>query len=295
LLFGVIVGGAAVARRNLRLGRGDRRGALRVASFVFILIAVAWVLQAPHVPTFAEIGIFFSFLAYGLTVAVLVWMVYIALEPYARRLWPEGLISWSRLLAGRIRDPLVGRDILIGAAAGVFTHCYWGSYTWLLDSLSRTAEQPRAAALNSLNGTADMIGNYCQLLAFSLYMPVGWLFLLLLMRVLLRRQWIAVIAILLFAAGTAAPGSPNPVIFFAYMLVAFGAFLFVLIRFGLLAPVFWGIYMWLAGTIVLTLDTSAWYAGRSCFTLAFFAAIAGYAFWISLAGRPLFRTDVLES
>jgi hypothetical protein len=38
-----------------------------------------------------------------------------ALEPYLRRRWPERIISWNRLLAGEFRDPLVGRDILIGS------------------------------------------------------------------------------------------------------------------------------------------------------------------------------------
>jgi hypothetical protein len=31
---------------------------------------------------------------------------------------PQLLIGWTRLLSGRVRDPLVGRDVLIGVAAG---------------------------------------------------------------------------------------------------------------------------------------------------------------------------------
>jgi serine/threonine-protein kinase len=294
LLLGVVVGGAVLARRNLRLGRGDRRGALRVATYVFGVLAAAWVLQAPHVPTFAEVGLFFNFLAYGLMMAVLVWMVYIALEPHARRLWPEGLISWSRLLAGRFRDPLVGRDILIGAAAGVFTQNLWGVHRLLLEFLERPAERPSAASLISLSGTPEAIGSVFQLVAFTLYMPVGWLFMLLLLRVLLRRQWLAVIVVMLFSVGLALPGTTNPLLFGLFLSVAFGTFILVLIRFGLLTPVFWGIYMWLASSVVLTLDSSAWYAGRSWFTLSLFAALAGYGFWISLAGRPLMKSDVLE-
>ena len=42
-----------------------------------------------------------------------------SLEPRVRRLWPTTLISWARLLSGRARDPMVGRDLLIGVAAGV--------------------------------------------------------------------------------------------------------------------------------------------------------------------------------
>ena len=41
-----------------------------------------------------------------------------AVEPFARRTWPKLLISWQRLLNGRFRDPLVGRDVLLGGLVG---------------------------------------------------------------------------------------------------------------------------------------------------------------------------------
>ena len=40
-----------------------------------------------------------------------------------RRRWPELLISWSRLLAGRWRDPRVGRDMLLGLVSDVRLDC----------------------------------------------------------------------------------------------------------------------------------------------------------------------------
>ena len=44
------------------------------------------------------------------------------LEPYLRRVWPKAIVAWNRLLAGHFRDPLVGRDVLIGfALAGALT------------------------------------------------------------------------------------------------------------------------------------------------------------------------------
>ena len=47
---------------------------------------------------------------------VLFWAIYMALEPFVRRHWPQTLVSWTTLLSGRVRDPIVGRDVLIGAA-----------------------------------------------------------------------------------------------------------------------------------------------------------------------------------
>jgi hypothetical protein len=60
-------------------------------------------------------------IAESLFLSALVWIGYAALEPHVRRRWPESLISWTRLISGRWRDPRVGRDVLIGVAIGVCT------------------------------------------------------------------------------------------------------------------------------------------------------------------------------
>jgi hypothetical protein len=65
LLLSVLVVSAMFARRNLRLGRGDRRGASRLAAFVFAAWAVAWFFGAHHVPNFAEFFLFVEFLSLG--------------------------------------------------------------------------------------------------------------------------------------------------------------------------------------------------------------------------------------
>jgi serine/threonine-protein kinase len=49
------------------------------------------------------------------------WAAYLAVEPVIRRKWPQSLISWNRMLAGRLRDPLLGRDLLLGVLGGCAT------------------------------------------------------------------------------------------------------------------------------------------------------------------------------
>jgi len=293
-LFMLVIGGSLLARRNLRLGRGDRRGAFRVALFVFLLAAFSWVLQAHHVLALSEIGLFFSFLGYGLVTSGLVWIVYIALEPFARRLWPHGLISWSRLLSGRARDPLVGRDVLIGATAGLFNSSWWALYDLVVDRFSLAAGRPSTTWLGSLTGLAETIGLWSDAIVWSLYIAIGWLFLALLLRVLLRRQWIAMAVLMVVWVGSWIPGHSNPLLFGAFASVSFAVFLLVLTRFGLLSTAFWALFLYAGGYVVLTLDTTLWYAGRSWLTLLLLAAIACYGFWISLAGRPLMGAGLLE-
>jgi hypothetical protein len=43
---------------------------------------------------------------------------YLAIEPYGRPFWPDALRAWTGLWLGRLRDPRVGREMLIGTAFG---------------------------------------------------------------------------------------------------------------------------------------------------------------------------------
>jgi serine/threonine-protein kinase len=107
LLAIVPIGGVFFARRNLRLGRGDRRGAFRLTVAVAALRTVSWLLSENHVAGPWEIALLLDFIAATLLNCGVLWVVYVALEPFVRRQWPHMLVSWTRLLAGGWRDPLV--------------------------------------------------------------------------------------------------------------------------------------------------------------------------------------------
>ena len=102
------------ARRNLRMGRGDRNGANRLAFFIIGLYGLRWIFTAHHLAATEEVGLFGISAAFWILAAGWIWLLYIALEPFAKRRWPGMLVGWSRLLAGNYRDPLVGRDLFVG-------------------------------------------------------------------------------------------------------------------------------------------------------------------------------------
>jgi serine/threonine-protein kinase len=111
---------ALMARVNLRREASDREGARRLGAFVLVSSLVAGVSQAHHARVATdEVLLFMSLAGRALLLACLVWLIYLALEPGVRRLWPHTLITWTRVMSGRVRDPLVGRDVLIGVALGV--------------------------------------------------------------------------------------------------------------------------------------------------------------------------------
>ncbi|MGA7931000.1 MAG: hypothetical protein WCA20_34035 [Candidatus Sulfotelmatobacter sp.] len=293
LLLSVLVVGGVLARRNVRLGRGDRRGASRLAAFVFTAWGVAWFFGAHHVSNFAEIGLFFEFLPRALLYSCYLWVLYIALEPFVRRRWPATLVSWSRLLAGGFRDPLVGRDVLVGCFLAPFStaaqRLAWFVFSWLGYPPAQPSSGPDWQFLGARTIVADV--------ALSLNgAPSFWLlllFVLFLLRALLRKEWAAAVAwVLLFSVLVAAGSRFDPVTSVG-ILIFLGLAVFVMIRFGLLALVV-NALVYNILNYPLTTQGSAWYAGISLTGILLMAAITFYGFYTSLGGRPLFGGAALE-
>ena len=121
VLATVFLIGAAlfVARMNVRAGRGDWTGAWRLAAVAVVAQLITWAFNDPHVgnPSL-EVNRFFSSIGEALFAGGLLFVMYLAVEPAVRRYWPDGLLGWTRLLQGRFVDARVGRDVLIGLAAG---------------------------------------------------------------------------------------------------------------------------------------------------------------------------------
>jgi hypothetical protein len=290
----MLVVGAILARRNLRLGRGDRRGAFRLAAFVFAACAVGWFFGIHHVPNFSEFGLFMEFLAWGLLWSFFAWLLYIALEPYVRRRWPATLVSWSRLLAGDLRDPLVGRDVLAG--------CLWGAFwvalnrlMWFFPSwLGYPPTQPKSGPDWQFLGARTIIADISNSLFFEVLIALTLLFVLVLLRALLRKEWAAAVAWVLFFTVSFSVGSNSVPVALVDNLIVQGVTLFLLRRLGLLWLVVAFVFNGVLSSFPLTTQGSAWYAGISLAGILLMAAMALYAFYTSLGGRPVFGGAVLE-
>ncbi len=128
-----------------------------------------------------------------------------------------------------------------------------------------------------------------------MFAPVFWialLFVLFLFRVLLRKEWAAAVAwALLFAF--LAPLGDTPVAVVGALIFSSLA-VFVMIRFGLLALVTNFVVFNILQSFPLTTQGSAWYSGISLTGILLMAAIALYAFYTSLGGRPVFGGAMLE-
>ncbi len=289
ILFVIVIASILMVRRNLALGRTDRRGALRMALFASLATLVAWFFRTHHVASMKEAGLLSGGVKDAFLLAGVVSLVYLALEPYVRRFWPQVLISWSRILNGRARDPLVGRDLLYGAVAGTAGCLLVASMQLLPGSFGGAAVAPGLGPLGFAFGWSHSFANVASFLSGSLFNPFALLLLLLLLRRLLRRQWAAVSVIVLAVAVLAAQQTPEfPLIWF---LAAFYWFVLILIlvRLGVFACVVSVFVTNLMLSSPLTLDSSAWFARQGWVMMLVPAALAAYGCYLTMADRGVTR------
>ena len=294
LAFGLPLGGLLLARRNLRLGRSDTSGAIRVAVFVFIAYAVARMFRASHVGSFAdELWIVIRVLALPAFWAGLVWLLYVALEPYARRRWPHTLISWKRLLGGQIRDPLVGRDILLGAAAGAVSALIavlsFQAPAWF----GQVPVQPQPFLHGPTITSFHDVGFRLFVNQFSsvLYSMV-FLFMLVLLRLLLRNDVLTAVAWCVLI-GTPMIGDHFMAEWTGSLIRAALLYL-VLTRGGFLAFVVSLYFLFNLLETPLVIDPASWIVPLALPFALVLNGLALYGFVVSLGGQPAFSGVLAE-
>jgi hypothetical protein len=237
LFVGLFAAAALLARGNVRAGRADQAGAARVA-LAMLLGLSAWAVRAHHVGlNVDELGLWLDGLGRALTVAFILWLFYVALEPFVRRHWPHALISWTRLLVHGPRDPLVARDLLAGLATGALVAVDLVVGVRLPGWLGRAPSEPLSG-----DGVATLLG-----LRYSLHvlwitplaaagLAMGSFLLLVLLRFLLKREGVAA-GILVLVVGTLNGLRWDlPLVWGVPLsLVVMAVFVLVALRFGLLA------------------------------------------------------------
>jgi serine/threonine-protein kinase len=229
-----------LARHNLRLGRGDRTGARRLAALALMGELGGWIIGAHHV---AEIGGELILIIRGLGVCILVaavvWILYLALEPYIRRHWPDMLVSWTRLLGGRWKDPLVGRDVLLGTAVGALVAMVIPFVrTIVLRWFGLPPLAPYGDVLDVTLGLRNVLTSVIDISVGTLAYVMLLVLILLVFRLVLPRDGLAAIAFMVTLSLPPAIQSPLP---FAPALIlnvlGIGAPLYFVLRQGVLVTV----------------------------------------------------------
>ena len=293
-IVAVLAVGIFFAVRNVRLGRGDRRGAQRFSLWLMVtMLAIAMMTSSHPGSLNDEINLFLTGCAWALFSAALLFAFYLAVEPVVRKTWPHHLVSWSRVLTNRVRDPLVGRDILLG---GVFL------FLWVLVDMLRMAPTwmgrpvPEVFAVNFLVflGPAGAIVGVLASAVNGVFNGVFLVLAFLILRILCRRQEVMLGVFCLILAlvyyGTAPEGYRALATVRGALLAA--VWLFALFRFGFLAFLVGHVLHGLVASYPLTFDGSQWYSGTSVVAVVAILSLVGYGLSTALTGKSEFRGDV---
>jgi serine/threonine-protein kinase len=287
IVYTALAAACILAWLNFRARKTDLRGATKLAAWCWLGYAGGSFLLAHHVGSIAEINTFWRVVfGSGAINGGVVWVLYLALEPWVRRRWPQTMISWSRYAVKGWRDPLVGRDLLysvtIGALLGVLN---------LIGAAARAySKTPDFPDLSALPGIASMTGNIFAAFGNAVVDTLLLFFLLFILRLLLRIEWAAVVGVvaLITILTTAQNGFQRPDLAFVIGIAGSAILTIAILRFGLIAAMF---SFAISNSLQLphTLDFSAWYAGLTAVPLILMGLLAFYGFRTALAGRRLIQ------
>lgn len=278
----VIVGAFVLVLRNLILRRHDIKGANRVFKVFLLLGVVEWLTLARYsLSPDVQLATIYVGLATALFCGGYFWLVYIGFEPFIRRYWPQSLISWTRLLRGSWRDPLVGYHLLAGSVFGAGS-----SIVLKLVILARRTFQTNgdvssfdlavhfAPYFTSSWGLLSQVAHELRLGTFIAFSVLSAM--VLFRSMMVRYTVVGLCSVVLLTLAFQYSGPLDVVSMIIWMSMVYG----VLIRFGLLS----GVVFYFVGSMLnapLTTDFDLWYSSMGISRLALVFALGALGFLIS--------------
>jgi predicted Ser/Thr protein kinase len=268
-----------------KTGRGDRKGAWRTGIIAGTLV-LAQVLLSLHYNSNVLSHVQLA-LGVSLFWALVTWALYLSIEPWVRRYWPESLVSWTRLLQGKTSDPLVGRHVLLGLLLAPAFGLFLVVRNHLLNDALRAESSGVSGAL--LMGTNMVLNRFLNVLLNSVILALGLLFLLFVLRILLRKEWLAMAAMVAIGGGMQAAGGTAPFLYSFPFQCASYLCIGLALRKGVLPGVVLIFAIDLMDNFVTT-DFAAWYGQSSWMAPALLVALAVWSYRTAVNGQPLFAS-----
>ncbi len=298
LFWGSLILLAMLARRNMRLGRSDRVAARRLAVAVVVVWASNLALMRDSVAASFDLtngpGVLAPALQYGL----LAWLAYLGLEPPIRRAFPHLLVTSTRLLGGRWRDPLVGRSVLAGILVGLIVGVPWTTAIHVM--LDLPGGGPTLYGLRELSSYPYYVGSTINSVGVSAVWVLTLLTVLVVARLASRRAGVAWVVLAALQAGwnflallPAMPETISRAVLFAESAACGMLMVWLLWKHGALALA----VLYVASAAVYapwTLDMSRWYAWQGPIAGAIIMALAVWGFRNALGKQSAFPSGALD-
>jgi hypothetical protein len=197
------------------------------------------------------------------------------------------------MLRGRFHDPLIGRDILVGGILGAGVTALDSLTDYIPTWLGQPPARPRGFNFTLLHGPSWTAGTVLDSMVHALLQLMSAFFVLLLLRIVLRKQWLAAGAFVLLFVAITSSGTDDPWMALPVGVVIITIFTIVLVRYGLVAATAGFYFILILQECPLTVDLSAWYAQGFIVPLLVVVALLIYGFHTALAGQPVFGSGRL--
>jgi serine/threonine-protein kinase len=294
LILVMTLGVALLGLRNVRQRRADRRGALVLGGVLLVGTLAAWALGGHHPGTIAgELLGLYGALGQGAYGGLVAGLAYLALEPAMRRRWPWRLTAWTRALRGQLRDPLVGRDLLIGILGGIGMFLLTQANFAVLGPLHVPPPLPMPDPWDALAAPAPRL-YVLQCLVYGAFLAIFHFALAFLLALVLRRQWLGWVAfVALFTLGNTLGAAPHSLAGTVANVLCnallWGLAVLLMARFGLWAYTAAFTTFYALFPVSLTWDASAWYFPQGLLCTGVAVALAVYGFVTASGGRQLLQ------
>jgi hypothetical protein len=301
-IYVILIVAAAGAYWNVRQGRGDTKGAFRVAAFMTVLLTGVWAVK-PHVGNLGqEQERFFAHLGLAMFVGLAMYVLYLGLEPYVRRAWPDMLVGWTRVVAGRVRDPLVGHDVLIGVTCGAVLALLTLATIFVPPWLGLSEPQPHLTEFPPLFGIRGTLLTLLGCVNIGMQNMLITTFEFAGFRALFERLArprfgsradaislaLAIMSVTLFSTIS----NDDTLIDAIYQAISITLVLQVLLRIGIFSATVMFATDFVLRRMPFSFDTTAFYTSQGWFALALLIGLAALGYWMALhpAGRSRFAT-----
>lgn len=284
--FAVLTGGLGIAFtvlavRNIRSGRGDVRGATRAALVLAGLGIMHVFFYADRQPSPQDVFFDGSGYAAAVWTALQFWLCYVAMEPAARRLWPHAMITWTRLVAGRARDPAVGRDALRGVLLGTGAMALGGAVSLGAQMIAGHESRPPVMPGEVPHGIASGIPEVTGRVVSGIMYAACGLFALVLGRILLRSTALAMAFAIAVLIATGAQTTASNFFLGFMMFVAIGIIALSQVRLGFLCGVVGMVSAFLLSSLNIGWDWSAPWGTVAWAAASVLAAVTAWGAWVA--------------
>ena len=194
-------------------------------------------------------------------------------------------------MAGRIRDPLVGRDTLYGVVLGVVWGVLFGVVGLIMKRIGAT---PGLGSTMFMEGPRRVLGSCLTHVSTSIEATLVFFFLMFVFRVIFRKPWLAALVFVAFWVVIKSYSDHHWYLTAPAYAVVYGIAAFVVMRFGFVALAVGIFCIDLIGSVPVTTDVSAFYIGAPAFVFLLVAALGVWGCYTALAGQKVVKGDLFE-